>query len=92
MDDGPSGASAARSQQRLTAVVLDLIEDGAPALGSTLLTREASAHALWGLFYRHNVRDWVLRRQIAATLSYMVLAPAIGAPAALDAIQAEQRR
>ena len=92
MDDGPSGESAVRSRQRLTAAILDLIEDGAPAPGSTPLTREASADALWGLFYRHNVRDWVLRRRIAATLSYMVLAPAIGAPAALDAIQAEQRR
>lgn len=91
IDDGPSGESAVRLQQRLTAAVLDLIEDGAPALGSTPLTREASADALWGLFYRHKVRDWVLRRQIAATLSYMVLAPAIGAPAALDAIQVEQR-
>ena len=91
MDDGPSGEKAARLRQRLTPIILDLIEDGAPALGLTLLTREASANALWGLFYRHNVRDWVLRRQIAATLSYMVLAPAIGAPAAVAAIQAEQR-
>lgn len=92
MDDGPSGEGAVRSRQRMTAALLDLIEDGAPALELTLLTREASANALWGLFYRHNVRDWVLRRQIAATLSYMVLAPAIGAPASLAAIQAEQRR
>jgi AcrR family transcriptional regulator len=92
MDDGPSGESAARMRQRLTAAILDLIEDGAPALGSRLITREASTNALWGLFYRHNVRDWVLRRQIAATLSYMVLAPAIGAPAAVAAIQTEQRR
>jgi AcrR family transcriptional regulator len=92
MDDGPSGENAAHLQRRLTAAILDLIEDGAPAHGSTLLTREASVNALWGLFYRHNVRDWVLRRQVAATLSYMVLAPAIGAPATLAAIQAEQRR
>lgn len=92
MDDGPSGESAARMRQRLTTAILDLIEDGAPALGSTLLTREASANALWGLFYRHNVRDWVLSRRIAATLSYMVLAPAVGAPAGLAAIRAEQRR
>jgi AcrR family transcriptional regulator len=92
MDDGPSGESAVRSQQRLTAAILDLVEDGAPVPGSKPIAREASANALWGLFYRHNVRDWVLRRRVAATLSYMLLAPAIGAPAALAAIQDEQRR
>lgn len=91
MNDGPSGKSAIRSRQRLTAMILDLIEDGAPTPGATLLMREASANALWGLFYRHNVCDWALRRRIAATLSYMVLAPEIGAPAVLSAIRAEQR-
>jgi AcrR family transcriptional regulator len=91
-DDGPSGESAVRARQRLAAAIVDLIDDGTPALGSTLLSGEASADALWGLFYRHNVRDWVLRRRVAATLSYTVLAPAVGAPAALAAIQAEQRR
>lgn len=92
MDDGPSGKRAVRSRERLTSAILDLIEDGAPSLRSTPLTREASANALWGLFFRHNVRDWVLRRRVAATLSYMVLAPVVGASAALAAIQTEQRR
>jgi AcrR family transcriptional regulator len=91
-DDFPAGLNGARSRQRLTVALTDLFAVGAPrAIQPAPLISEAVAGALWSLFHHHVVRDWSLRRQISATLSYVVLAPAIGAADAVAAIEAEQR-
>ncbi|HEY2478023.1 MAG TPA: TetR/AcrR family transcriptional regulator [Solirubrobacterales bacterium] len=57
------------------------------------LAAEASAAAVWGILQRHIVtRRTAALPSIAPTLSYLVLAPGIGAPAAIEAIQAERKR
>jgi len=57
---------------------------------STSLSTEASTGALWSLFHHHIVRDWSQRRQVAASLSYVVCAPVIGAFGAVSAVRVEQ--
>jgi hypothetical protein len=55
------------------------------------LVTEASAGAVWELFHRYVVHaSPQYRQQIAATLSYIALAPVIGPSAALAAIRQEQ--
>jgi AcrR family transcriptional regulator len=89
-NDFPPGAKGARSRRRLVTALLELLGDSVPAMGPTV--SEASAGALWSLFHHHIIRDWARRREISATLSYLALAPTIGAPAALAAIRGEQER
>jgi TetR/AcrR family transcriptional regulator len=90
-NDFPPTPKGARSRQRLAAAVSEILADAAPK--SDRLTRmgaEASTGAVWSLFHHHIVRDWSLRRQVAATLSYLVLAPAIGPGKAISEMRAEQ--
>jgi AcrR family transcriptional regulator len=90
-DDFPPGENGARSRQRLIATITEQLSEGAPrATRSSLLEIEASAGAVWAVFHRHVVTDRTLSREIAATLSYLALAPTVGAPAAVAAIQGEQ--
>jgi AcrR family transcriptional regulator len=92
-DDFPPGPNGALARQRLMAAIMELLCDGTPrSVRPAGLTGEASAGAVWGLFHHHIVRTWVLRRQISATLSYLALAPAVGAAKAIAAIQSEQTR
>jgi hypothetical protein len=52
---------------------------------------EASAGAVWELFHRYVARASAQQRpQVAATLSYMALAPVVGPSAAMAAIHQEQ--
>jgi hypothetical protein len=51
---------------------------------------EATNGAIWALFQRHLLTDWSQRRQIAATLAFIALAPIIGDVAAVTAIRREQ--
>ena len=90
-DDFPPGSRGARTRQRLIAAVAEQLGDGAPrdARPSALVT-EATAGAVWAVFHHHAIRDWAQRREIAATLSYLALAPAVGAGAAITAIRSEQ--
>jgi AcrR family transcriptional regulator len=84
-------SAGGRSRRRLIEALADRIAADTPLeLQSTALGAEASRGALWALFHRHMVRDWVQQRQIAATLTFMALAPVIGAPAAVAAIRREQ--
>jgi AcrR family transcriptional regulator len=85
-------SSGSHTRQRLIAAVAEQIADSAPLDKRTSdLVAEASAGAIWGLFHHYAARDWVLNGpQIAATLSFMALAPAIGAQAAVVAIRSEQ--
>jgi AcrR family transcriptional regulator len=90
--DFPPGPDATRSRQRLLDAITELLSDPVhqttPATPSRIA---ASSGAIWSLFHHHVIRDAPLHRQIAATLSYLALAPAIGASAAIAAIQSEQQ-
>jgi AcrR family transcriptional regulator len=90
-DDFPPGLNGARSRRRLIEVVTELLQGATPqAVAPSPLTIEASTGAIWSLFHRHIIRDWSLRRQISATLSYMVLAPVVGASTTVASIGSEQ--
>ncbi len=90
-DDFPPGSRGARTRQRLITAVAEQLGDGAPREARpSALAAEASAGAVWAVFHHHAIRDWAQRRQIAATLSYLALAPAVGAGAAVAAIRSEQ--
>lgn len=86
------GSSGARCRQRLIEAVTQQLADGVPPeQRPSDLFKEASCGAVWELFHRHVVRSSPQHRpQVAATLSYMALAPAIGASSALSAIRREQ--
>lgn len=82
---------AVLTRRRLVATILEQFSDNVPAkLRQSPLSMEASNGALWALFHRHLVRDWVQRREIAATLAFIALAPIIGDTAAVVAIRREQ--
>lgn len=90
-DDFPPTPKGARSRQRLAAAISELLTDTSPKNGRlTRTATEASTGAVWSLFHHHIVRDWSLRRQVAATLSYLALAPVVGASGAVSAIHVEQ--
>jgi AcrR family transcriptional regulator len=91
-DDFPPGSSGSRCRKRLIAAVTAQLVESIPAdqRPSDLLT-EATLGAIWELFHHHVVRSSPAQRpQIAATLSYMALAPIIGPSAAFVAIREEQ--
>jgi hypothetical protein len=90
-DDFPPGPNGARSRRRLIEVVAELLQGTTPqAAAPSPLVIEASTGALWSLFHHHVIRDWSLRREISATLSYLALAPVVGASAAVASIRSEQ--
>jgi AcrR family transcriptional regulator len=90
-DDFPPGPNGGRARQRLIAGITEQFSEGAPRdTRPTPLEIEASAGAVWAVFHRHVVKERALHRQIAATLSYLALAPTIGAAAAVAAIESEQ--
>ncbi len=83
---GPEGM---RVRERLTARATELFRDSAPpAQRPGDLAAEASIGAVWGLIHHQIVAGQAQYLSlIAPTLSFMALAPAIGASAAADAIQ-----
>jgi AcrR family transcriptional regulator len=91
-DDFSPGSKGSLARLRLVTGVSDQIRDSAPTDNQvTALSVEASAGAVWSIFHRHVLRDWVLHRpEVSATLAYMALAPSIGAEAAVTAIRGEQ--
>lgn len=93
-DDFPPGSGGERARARLTSTIIELLSESAIVENrhpSPVVT-EATVGAVWSLFHHYIIREWSLRRQVAATLSYMTLAPVTGASAALGAIREEQRR
>jgi AcrR family transcriptional regulator len=91
-DDFATDSKGSLTRLRLIAGVSDQIRDSAP-LGErpSALAAEASAGAIWSIFHHHVLRDWVIHHpEISATLSYMALAPVIGAEATVAAISGEQ--
>jgi AcrR family transcriptional regulator len=89
-NDFPPSPNGTLHRQRLTEALIELLSDQTSQFPTSSLTTEASTGALWSLFHHHLIRDWKLRRQISATLTYLALVPAIGASATIAAIQSEQ--
>jgi AcrR family transcriptional regulator len=91
-DDFVAGSKGSLTRLRLVNGVSDQLRDSTPLEDrASQLTMEASAGAIWSIFHHHVLRDWVMHHpEIAATLSYMALSPALGASGAVDAIREEQ--
>jgi AcrR family transcriptional regulator len=90
-DDFPPGSGGSRSRQRLIAAVFEQLKGDAPRPGQQRrISVDASTAAVWSLFHHYVLRDRAKRQQISATLSYLALAPLIGAPAVVEAIKSEQ--
>jgi AcrR family transcriptional regulator len=91
VEDFAPGSRGARCRQRLLATIAEQFADSVPA-GSRPdgPAAEATAGAVWALFHRHIVRDWAQQRKVAATLAFLILAPVVGASAAVAAIRREQ--
>jgi len=66
-----------------------LRRNAAPAQQMTEFAAEASIGAIWGVIHHYAATDRTAHLpRVAPTLSYLALAPAMGAPAAVDAIAA----
>ncbi len=90
-DELPPESEGSRARRRLADAIVEQLDDCVPRESRpSAVLAEASAGAVWGVFHHHLIRNWVKRREIAATLSYLALAPLVGAPAAVAAIRAEQ--
>jgi AcrR family transcriptional regulator len=91
-DDFAVGSKGSVTRLRLVAGVSDQLRDSAPLESpASEFSSEASAGAVWNVFHHHVLRDWVVHHpEISATLSYLALAPALGAEATLAAISGEQ--
>ena len=86
------GTPGIRFRARLIVAVADRLRQSAPpSQRPSELAAEASVGAVLGVIHHHiaSGRTSLLPR-VASTLSFLMLAPAIGAPAAVDAIREEQ--
>lgn len=89
--DFPTGPAGSRSRQRMMNAMADQLLDGIPnANRSTAIEQEASLYAVWTLFRSHLLRNGSPRRNLSATLAYLLLTPAMGSRAALSEIVNEQ--
>lgn len=87
----PDNSAGRLTRERLLAATAEQFTAGTPAkLRPSALAVEAVSGAAGTLFLRHIVRGWTQRRQIAATLAFMVLAPMVGDAPAVAAIRSEQ--
>jgi AcrR family transcriptional regulator len=83
-----AGTSAMRGQGEMAAIIAErFCASAPPAQRPRQLAAEASVGAVWALL-RHNVASGKARQlqRGAPTLSYLMLAPAIGSPAAVEAV------
>jgi AcrR family transcriptional regulator len=90
-NDFPPGLRAERSRQRLIQALIELFSAEAPYPFREGPATEAAIGAVWALFLSHVVRKQSLRESIAATLTYLALAPLTTPREAIRAIRAEQR-
>lgn len=86
------GIPGVRFRTRLIAAVAERLRRSAPSRQRpSELAAEASVGAALGIIHHHIATGRARQLpQVVPTLSFLVLAPAIGAPAAVSAIQAEQ--
>jgi hypothetical protein len=89
-DDFPPGPNGKRFRERLTATIVETLADGAPPQARNGIVLEVSASAVWSVFRRYVAGAAPARTPIAATLSYLASAPALGATTALTTILTEQ--
>jgi AcrR family transcriptional regulator len=91
-DDFTPGSGGSAWRQNMVGAVADSIDAGVPPEHRhSRLASEASKNAIWELFHHDIVRrPRPEGPRIAATLSYIALAPVIGAAAAVATIRAEQ--
>lgn len=91
-DDFQPDSKGSRIRGQLLHVVSEQLADSAPPADQpSALVAEASSGAVWTLFDHHIVRALPhSATQIAATLTFMALAPVIGASSAVAVIEAEQ--
>jgi AcrR family transcriptional regulator len=91
-DDFPPGPDGARARQRSTAAVIELLGASMPpSARPSPCVSEALTAAVWSLFHHHVIRSPGSSSEISAHLTYMTLAPALGATEAIAAIRTEQR-
>lgn len=91
-DDFDSGSRGAQCRHRLIAAAAEQVTDSIPSRNRpSKLTIEATEGAIWGLVQNHVLKDWPQRPRLAATLSYLVLAPALGPSGAVTVIRQEQQ-
>jgi AcrR family transcriptional regulator len=91
VETGPSGI---RCREGIVKTIAESFEASAPPPQRPgELAAEASVGAVWGVLHHYvtSGRPHELPR-IGATLSYLALAPAVGAPVAIEAIRQEQAR
>lgn len=88
---GPEGV---RVREALMACATDRFRDGAPnGQRPSALAAEASVGAVWGIVHQHVARGATAHLpDIAPLLSFVLLAPAVGEQAAVQAIRAEHAR
>lgn len=88
------GTPGIRFRARLITAVADRLRRSAPSRQRpSELAAEASVGAALGIIHHHIARGHDRRLpQAVPTLSFLMLAPAIGAPAATEAIRIEQER
>lgn len=90
-NDFPAGTTGARSRRRVIKAMADQLLDTIPHdHRPARLELEASMYAASALFRRHLSSSGSSRRNLSATLAYLLLAPAIGSRAALAEIANEQ--
>ena len=74
-------------------IARDFLASAPDGQRASVLAAEASVGAIWGIIQRHVVSDRADRLPpITPTLSYLALAPALGAQQAVEAIALEQAR
>ncbi|HET7485475.1 MAG TPA: TetR/AcrR family transcriptional regulator [Solirubrobacterales bacterium] len=87
------GPVAIRRRTQLVSTAAELLRESAPPdQRPNSLTAEASVGAVWGVLHHQVVHGQAHRLpSIAASLSFLATAPAVGAPTAARAIREEQR-
>ena len=90
-DDFSPNSRGSRCRKRLLDAVMDQLVESIPDdQRPSSLMREASVGAVWQLFHKHVVRASRQHRpQVAATLTYLGLAPLIGSSDAMSSIRRE---
>jgi AcrR family transcriptional regulator len=84
------GSAGMDRRERLLCCMAELIAKPVHPLGRRRVTAEATAGALWGLVHHHVAsRSAHALPGFAPQAAYIVLAPLLGAPAAVEAITAE---
>jgi len=90
-EDAGLGARVAKGRQHMIAALIEQLVEGAPdsARQGRSFT-EATGNAVWTLFCRYVIGDSGFKVSSASTLTYIALAPTIGASATLTSIADEQ--